>query len=110
MTTPKMINAGEEKNVMDVDKIASGKWQKDCLHGEIAGDLPRSGGLISPFCSNIARRFLTALMVADFQALESQDLKDKLRSVGPPGSGRDKVAGAVGFCSFCSRQPESTRG
>ena len=28
------------------------------------GDLPRSGagGLLSPFCSNMARRFLTALM------------------------------------------------
>ncbi len=30
------------------------------------GDLPRSGagGLLSPFCSNMARRFLTALMAA----------------------------------------------
>jgi hypothetical protein len=26
------------------------------------GDLPLSGGLVSPFCSNMARRFLTALM------------------------------------------------
>jgi hypothetical protein len=28
------------------------------------GDLPLSGGLVSPFCSNMARRFLTALMTA----------------------------------------------
>ena len=81
----------------------------NCLHGEIAGDLPRSGGLISPFCSNIARRFLTALMVADFQEFESQDLMEKLRSAGPRGGGCGKVAGAVGSCGFCSRQSKSTR-
>lgn len=32
--------------------------------GMMPGDLPLSGGLVSPFCSNMARRFLTALMAA----------------------------------------------
>jgi len=32
--------------------------------GGIPGERPRSGGLVSPFCSNMARRFLTALIVA----------------------------------------------
>ena len=39
--------------------------QRSLLQG-MPGDLPRSGGLVSPFCSNIARRFLTPLMVVSF--------------------------------------------
>lgn len=39
---------------------------KRALLQGMPGDLPRSGGLVSPFCSNIARRFLTPLMAASF--------------------------------------------
>jgi hypothetical protein len=38
-------------------------WSGKCLLGGIPGERPRSGGLVS-FCSNMARRFLTALIVA----------------------------------------------
>lgn len=33
------------------------------------GDLPLSGGLVSPFCSNMARRFLTWLLMAGSRSL-----------------------------------------
>lgn len=50
------------------------------------GDLPRSGGLFSPLCSNMARRFLTPDMVrsgcdwlsAKYVAVDEQE---ELRSV-----------------------------
>jgi hypothetical protein len=40
--------------------------------GGIPGERPRSGGLVSPFCSNMARRFLTALIVAVLGATTAQ--------------------------------------
>jgi hypothetical protein len=59
-------------------RVCSTKQNIECQTGKASalpcetGDLPLSGGLASPFCSNMARRFLTALMVAILkQALQS---------------------------------------
>jgi hypothetical protein len=51
---------------MRVLGICEEREEGGCLLEFKPGDLPRSGpgGLVSPFCSNMARRFLTALMVA----------------------------------------------
>lgn len=49
-----------------VRTLESGRGDSLAILGGIPGERPRSGGLVSPFCSNMALRFLTPLMVAVF--------------------------------------------
>jgi len=67
----------------------------DSLPGGMPGERPRSGGLVSPFCSNMARRFLTALMVAAWENNGPAAGEDAVANGGSVGKSEAAIIGVV---------------